>query len=486
MVKVKYILIMCLVLSSCRKGFEELNMNPNVTTDVDPDALFAYAQFRYHTDYLNGVRTDIWGLNNWMQVQASINGIASAGDEYFISGDAINNTWSIMYADVLGNVDEAMRLTKDDPVNVNKYNTYRIYRAYIFHRITDLWDNIPYTEAHNTINAENTPDLSPAYDPQITVYQDLINELRSAVTAFDQSKPDVGSQDWIYRGDVDKWIRFANSLALRLALRISDKAPDIALPVIQQLISENHFIQSNQGSARFPHSGNARNPFYELHNTAQGMYNPSSFLIEQFNSDSDPRIARYAEYSPQSVVFGTFQYVGVPSFLLSSDIDPNTLNTFTTSYIGDYFLDADLPGTTFSYAETCFLLAETSLKGYGGTLTPEVYYDLGVQAHMEQLTIPQADIDTYLNGPGQFNGTLEHIIEQKWKTFVYVDAIELYSEWRRTGYPVLRDAQGQIVDEGRVPVRLAYPATELSLNSANVTAVGHGINDFFTKVWWDE
>ena len=139
-----------------------------------------------------------------------------------------------------------------------------------------------------------------------------------------------------------------------------------------------------------------------------------------------------------------------------------------------------------SYSETCFLLAEAALKGYGGNMTPESYYDLGIQAHMDQLAIPQADIDTYLNGPGQFNGTFEHIIQQKWKTFVYVDAIELYSEWRRTGYPVLRDAQEQLVDVSRVPVRLAYPATELSLNAANVTAVGHGINDFFTKVWWDD
>ena len=480
------LLFLCLASSSCRKGFEELNQNPNVTTTVDPNALFAYAQFRYHTDYLNGVRTEIWGLNNWMQVQASINGTSSAGNEYFMSGDAINNTWSLMYADVLGNIEEAMRLTKDDPINVNKYNTYRIYRAYIYHRLTDLWDNIPYTAAHNTINAENTPDLSPEYDPQSIVYQDLINELRSAVSGFDQSRPDVGAQDWIYHGDVDKWIRFANSLTLRLALRISDKVPTIALPVIQQLTTENRFIQSNQGSARFPHSSNARNPFYELDNTAQGMYNPSTFLVEQFTTDSDPRITRYAEYSPQSVVFGTFQYVGVPSFLLSSDIDPNELNTFTTSYIGDYFLNADIEGVTMSYSETCFLLAEAALKGYGGNMTPESYYDLGIQAHMDQLAIPQADIDTYLNGPGQFNGTFEHIIQQKWKTFVYVDAIELYSEWRRTGYPVLRDAQEQLVDVSRVPVRLAYPATELSLNAANVTAVGHGINDFFTKVWCDD
>lgn len=481
-----FLLLICVSLFSCRKGFEELNMNPNVSTAVDPDALFAYAQNRYHTDYLNGVRTEIWGLNTWMQVQASINGISSAGDEYFISGDALNNTWSLMYADVLGNIEEAIRLTKDDPESVNKLSTYRIYRAYIFHRLTDLWDNIPYSAAHNVINDENQPDFSPSYDTQSVVYQDLISELRSASADFDPSKPNVGAEDWIYRGDVDKWKRFANSLTLRLAMRISDKAPDIALPIIQELTNEDHFIRSNQESARFPHSSNARNPLYELENTAQGMYNPSDFLIDMFLADNDPRIARYAEFAPQSVVFGTFEYVGVPSFLLSSDIDPNALNSFTTSYVGSYFLSPDLPGNTFSYAETCFLLAEAALKGYGGNMIAGAYYDLGVRAHMDQLGIAQSEVDDYLNGPGQFNGTLEHIIQQKWKTFVYTDAIELYSEWRRTGFPVLHNAQDQPIDASRVPVRLAYPAIETSLNGPNVMAVGHGINDFFTKVWWDE
>jgi hypothetical protein len=478
-----FILMLCGLLISCEKGFDELNRNPNVSGDIAADELFANAQFRYHTDYFNGVLTEIWGLNTWMQVQANINGIASADDKYFISGEATDNTWRIMYTDVLGNINEAIRLTEGDPQQLNDHSMYRIYRAYIYHRLTDLWGHIPYSEALNVINSDNTPDFTPAYDTQSSIYLDLLAELKSASNALDENGPTMGGQDWIYAGNVDLWKRFANSLRLRLAMRISSVVPGIAQEEIADLLTEEHFITSNTENAEFPYSGVALNPFFQVDNQSQGQYHPSKFLVDKLLADADPRIEVLIEPSPFSLIFGFNEYVGVESFLLSSSV-PTDLE-FNSSYIGEQMLSQNRPGNILSAAEVQFLLAEVALKGWAVAGSAQSYYEAGVMSHMEQLGIAEEDISTYLSLGGAYTGELEQIIGEKWKTLVYTDAVELYAEWRRTGYPVILDANQQAVTVSAIPVRLPYPQIEINLNAENVYAVGHGVNDFSTPMWWD-
>jgi len=483
-----YIILAGLIItfSSCERNFEETNINPNDSAEVEPQELFSYAQFKYHTDFSHGVNTEIWGLNSWMQVQANLNGISSAGDEYFINSDALNNTWQISYSDVLGNVSEAIRLTNNIPEKANENSIYRIYRAYVFHRLTDLWGNIPYSAAHNTINDQNAPDYTPVYDSQESIYSDLFNELKEAKDALDNSLPSLGNQDIMYHGDVEKWQRFANSLRLRLAIRISGVSPTLSAQIIDDVLTENLLIENNDQGAHFPHSAALRSPFYELDNTGQGMYNPSEFLLNTLDDNNDPRIEKFATFSPQSITFGTFEYVGMPSFIPSANIDPDEYNTFTTSYIGDYFLDANLKGTSLGYPEVCFLLAEAAVNGAATTSSAEAYYNMGVTAHMEDMNINASDISSYLQNEGAFDGSLEKIISEKWKTLVYVDAIELFSEWRRTGYPVLKDANGMETNVSNIPKRLAYPQIEWNLNGENVATQGLIVNDFLSPVWWNQ
>ena len=104
---------------------------------------------------------------------------------------------------------------------------------------------------------------------------------------------------------------------------------------------------------------------------------------------------------------------------------------------------------------------------------------------MEQLGVTEEAIATYLSEGGTFSGELEQIITEKWKTLVFTDAVELFSEWRRSGFPILTDANGQVVSVDEVPKRLPYPDKEISLNAENVFAVGHGVNDVTTPMWWD-
>ena len=183
-------------------------------------------------------------------------------------------------------------------------------------------------------------------------------------------------------------------------------------------------------------------------------------------------------------MFGDTVYTGVPNLVLAADMG-GFQEKWNVSDVGAWFIDDDnyAPGTTLSYAEVCFLKAEAALKGWGGG-DPETQYNNGVRANMNRLGITPTAIDSFLNGAGQYAGTLEQIITQKWLTFVYQDAYEAFAEYRRTGFPVLTNFDGTPVDPATVPQRLPYPLSEVSLNGTNVQAVGHGINEKTTKVWW--
>lgn len=480
-------LLALLSAAGCERGFEELNKNPNIDTTVDPDALFAQSVLKYHTDYFHGVLTEVWAVSTWTQMQASLNGIASADGAYFIGGDALDNTWRVFYSDVLGNASEAMRLTETDDALSNHYHIYRIWRAFVMHRVTDMWGDVPFSEAFNAVNANGDPIFTPAYDSQQSIYHTLLDELAASSAALDENKSAPELHDWLYGGNIDTWRRFANTLRLRMALRMLQADPGRAEQELASLNQEFNFISLNQESARFPHSNSARSPFYELDATGQGMYSPSHFMVELFKAHNDPRLEQLATLAPQTIIFGAPDYVGVPNFMLASEIDPNQWNDFTTSYIAPQFLDVLRPGVTLSVAESRLLEAEAVLRGYlpNHGLSAQQLYEFAVQAHFERLGLTVSQANDYLANAGAFQGTIEQLITEKWKTFVYTDPLEAWAEYRRTGFPILPDENGTPVAADNVPKRFAYPQTELSLNAAAVQAVGEGINDFETPLWWD-
>lgn len=478
-----------MILSSCDKGFEELNINPNQPTLSDPDFLFTESLVKGAGQFGSGIHTEIWTLMVWTMQMADINGIPQAGNEYAYSGTYADEQWREWYSGVLSNLEEIIKLTKGDPFMVNKHALARIWRAYIFHRITDLWGDIPYFQAVKGLDPEEDI-LTPVYDPQKDIYTDLIKELKEAVASIDPSQDNYGSADVLYNGNLDHWKKFGNSLRLRLAIRISDIAPATTQSVLAELRTADNFISSNEEGAHFIfNTGDVRHPFYELEVSGQGMRNPSQFLVDLLEAGNDPRLPFMAEQTPQSVIFGTPDYVGIPNLTLAADMDG--LNSFNTSAVGSWFLEDSitnsmaLKGTILSYAETCFLLAEASQKGWDMGQSAEYFYEAGVRSNMESYGIPDTAIDTYLQNAGKYDHTQEQIITQKWLTFIYRDGYESYAEIRRTGYPALKDRNNNPIDWNSFPNRLAYPPSEVSLNGSNVTAVGEGINETHSRVWWD-
>ena len=476
-------LLMCM---GCDKDFEQLNVDPNQPTTANPDQLFTEVLVVNAGQFGTGVHAEQWSMEVWTQMMADINGI-QAGSAYNFSGSWNDELWTEWYTRVLNPCQQIIRLTEDDPFLVNKTALARIVKAYAFHRLTDLYGDIPYSEALQGYNPDGSPILDPVYDSQQSIYTDLLNEVKEAVASIDLNNPGYESADAMYNGDLNAWRKFGNSLRLRMAMRLTEADPVLAQQHITELLAnESELIGSNQEGAHFQFYAEDAHPMYALHISGQGLRNPSHFLVETLRAQQDPRLPIYADVTPSSTVLNTEPFVGVPNLKTSTELNTLDINSFTTSLVGPHFLDVAVKGTTLSYAEVCFLKAEAAWRGWGGNQSAADYYAEGVRAAMEWVQVPSDSIDTYLNGPGAFDGSLEAIITQKWISLVYRDGYEAFAELRRTGYPLLTDENNNPIDMFSFPRRLAYPPSEWTVNGASVSATGLSINDMSTPVWWDQ
>ena len=464
--------------TSCGK-FEDLNTNPNEPTVTNPDFLFTESIISGTGRFSTGVHTEIWTLMRWQMMMADSSGVPSLDAAYNFSGAWNDELWTELYTRGLAPCNEIIRLTEGDPFLINKHSVARIWRAYLFHRLTDLYGDIPYSEALLGAEPNGEAILTPGYDRQEDIYSDLLNELSEAVAALESGGETFGAADIFYSGDVDAWRRFGNSLRLRLALRISNKKPELAEPVVRELMTQADLISNNNQGALFRPIAGIWHPFFELDNTGQGMYNPSQFLVDHLKATNDPRIGKLAEPTLESTLFGNPDWTGIPNLQTSSEL--SGFNSLNTSGVGNYFLDGARPGVTLGYAEVCFLQAEAAWRGWGDGQPASAYYEAGVRAHCEYLGVPDSSIVDFLAGPGAYDGTLENIITQKWLTFVYRDGYEGFAELRRTGFPALKEVNGTPLDLSTVPQRLLYPPSEINLNSANVPPTDVGL-----PVWWAE
>ena len=474
-----------LTFSGCENGFDELQQDPTKPATVNPEFLFTESLVRGMSDDIIGIRTEIWTLMVWNQQVADIRGVQTANDFYTYGAAAGDEVWGRWFTGSLINLREMMRLVENDPGSINKYSIARIWKAYMFHRITDLWGDVPYFQALEA-NSDNS-DLSPAYDSQQAIYTDLLKELEEAVEAMNPDLESLGLADPLFGGDLDLWARFANSLRLRLAIRISAADPSLARQHGEAVLASGQLIEDESHSVRFPHDVVRAPSIFALFNTLVDdnpvvHYYPSQTFINLLETNQDPRLDVFSDPTDESVIFGNDDFVGVPNLTLGVDLQ--NYNGFNTSGIDDFFSQAPIEGNTMSYSEVCFLRAEAGLLGWAGSGGAQTQYEEGVRANMAYYNVADTSIANYLAGAGAYQGTLEQIITEKWITFQYRDGFEPFAELRRTGFPILRNADETPIAAGSFPQRLPYPESELLYNTANVNAVGVGINDLTTKMWW--
>ena len=486
-----------LLAPACTDRFEEINTDPTKAANATPDQLFARA-LKYGSLYDNDFQVgEHLHANMWVQFFA--NAKPEFNTDRYESNDTWASTfWASFYAGFGMDLQQAIRLLQPDPTQGNRLSQARIWRAFLFQRITDYWGDVPYTEAFAGAGA----NVQPAYDRQEDIYRDLLRELTAAEAALDDTQAEsFGPADLLYANpraanpapdavtSNRRWRHLANSLRLRLAMRLSAGAPALAEQQVRAALAAG-VMSSTAESAVMRNTGEGiritQNPLAVVLLFKDSRV--SATLVSYLRRLHDPRLTVYV--APVSDANPSL--AGLPNGLSATELTLPQYNPSNFSLAGARFSNTAHDQNLLTYAEVCFLRAEACLRGWDATGTAEQWYTTGVREALQQAGInaPAAQ-DEYLRQPGvQFEPgrALELIITQKWLSLFGHNGFEAYAEYRRTGFPVLQPISNPGETTGRVPLRLRYPLSERLFNSASyLQAVSHQGPDLLTTpVWWDK
>lgn len=495
-------LLALLTSQSCTKNFDTLNIDPNASTTPSPALIFTKAQYDGTADMANL-------LLGTMQYTTSFNDVAGFGSKYILAqAQASAGVFSTAYSNEINELVEVLKAVGDKPDQVNLKAEARIWRVYCFSRLTDLYGDIPYSQA---AQGYNQSIYKPVYDAQKDIYADLLKELDQAATSLDPAKATFGSADLIYGGNTAKWKKFAYSLMLRCAMRMTKvdiaqaqswATKAIAGGVIMDDadIAKVAYVGSGQNININPLALNLWNSDYIAvngnTNTEGGKY--QDVFISYLKANKDPRLGVVSIVYNAGVADTTSAIQkGMPAtfnakpadFVTYSEPNPKTVLLFSS------------PRLVYTAAESYFLLAEASLRGWYSAASTESLYQNGVTAAFRQWaiiagaagTISTAQINSYLNAHA-FNtaGTTDQKLEQIYTQFwvgLFPDAQETYANYRRTGYPALtpNNYPGNATG-GKIFRRMLYPISEQNLNpeSYRAAVARQGPDEFLTRMWWDK
>ena len=465
-------------VAGCTDDFTDINTNPNAPTDVGGQYLLPAGIVDAVSDLL-GTGWDRGTASVWVQHYARLQ--YGDVDRYEISGSFSDSWWSGLYTGALVDFDGMVQKASATG-NVNQQAVGIIMRSWMFHNMVDMWGDIPYSQALGGLASGN---ITPAYDDASSIYSGLLSELTGASTMIaptgslfgDAFRGTVGNPDLIHGGDMEKWRLFANSLRLRMAMRIgsaSDASSAIAAGVIQSAAEETKLnwlgVAPNE------------NPMAQAFIERPGDYRISKTMIDNLVAYNDPRLSVYADAS-----LANGDYVGMPNGVN----DSHGIEFEEVSRIGTWFLQRGTPTWIISYAEVALLQAEAAARGFAGG-DAQSLYEAGIRASMQTYGISSADIDAYIASPmvafaADTNTRLDQIAMQMW-FLLYDQGPEAWAYQRRTGVPVLI-AGPDNVNNDRVPVRLPYPLSEHSVNNTNLQAAnsaqGLSSEPWNVRLFWD-
>jgi len=508
------LLVLGTALSSCDKGFEEINTDPINILNTTPDKLLAPALV--NTLSANMSRNRSFN-NELMQVTVSL----SDGDgtvfryEYRRTwSDYLWNSWYVQ----LNNFKDIYTLAKQpETLNTSYQGISLICQAWVASMLTDSYGDVPFKEAAEGKNGK----LEPVFDRQKDIYLDLFNKLEEANTLLGKGQEIVALGDPVYKGDVSKWRKFGNSLYLRLLLRVSGK-PEVASATIAKIkeivetkTSDYPVISSNAESAVLKWSGQGGsgpyvNPYYNGVR-AQDFRAPAicKFFIDHLRDWQDPRIdiSTYGNGGVNRLGInpGSTGFSGVPSgYVIGANL--NKLSYFYSydQLISDVaagnksLQQSAATGIIMNYSELQFILAEAAVKGWISG-SAEGYYNKGIATAINYwVTAFSADpstaafikyvTDADINWDNALStdGKMEQIHLQKYYALFLVDMQQWY-EYRRTGHPILPKGGG-LRNSGVMPARMTYPVYVQSANPTNykLAVSSQGADEIFTNVWWQK
>jgi len=477
MKKIKNTIIIILLAGmtiSCTQGFEELNENPNLITEVSPGTLLN--PIIYGIASQNALQSvDV--TFNLMQVSLPFPSITGGLHRYDVSNNIGNTAWNNSYK-WLNNIKE-MRMASAKAGDVNYEAVALTLNALVYANLTDLFGPVPMTEA---VRGEDGI-LYPKYDKQEFIYETLLADLERANSLYDTSRAMIYAEDILFQNKVASWKKFTNSLQMRLLLRISNRSETKAFEKLTYMIEHPEiypvFTTTAEG-AILKVTGVSPNmsPWGRPQDFNLNI-KMASFFIDNLNTLEDPRRAVIATGATALVTNAPIGFKGITSGYAGADSQfkynaSTLLNTQAQNPMQIFIM---------TYAEVEFIKAEMAQRGYVADAAG--HYIKGVKSAIEQVkaVVPATYFDNVL---AQYDGTLERIMLQKYYALYFTD-YQQWFEYRRTGLPVLPTTTAML-NNGIMPSRFTYPDNQQIKNTANYQEAiqmigGDNIN---SKVWWDK
>jgi hypothetical protein len=384
--------------------------------------------------------------------------------------DVNGNTFVRMYVTVIRDCEEARTAVMNGPesaaAKAASVAAIEVMEVMAYQYLVDLFGDVPYSEALSETNV-------PKYDAGSAIYADLLARLDAATADLSGSNT-FGSSDIIYGGDAAAWKKAANSLMLRMAVRMIGYDAAAAKSWGEKAIAGGVFMSSADDmrlyySSAPPHT----HPMWEtLVQSGRTDYVAPATLGDVLNGLADPRRAGFFKN-----LGGSDSVTGAPHGF--------QVNYYDYSQPGTALEDPTWSHAAISYVEVEFLMAHAAVAGWTGAGDAATHYEAGVRASIDEWGGSSADADAYMMHPlVAFSSTTAatQIGVQKWIA-MYSNAFEAYAAVRMYDLPMQTAALAGTV----TPNRYSYPLDEYSLNTTNVqaSAANYGGDDTFAKVFWD-
>lgn len=479
--KIKHIVVLiCISIfyGSCESvDFGDTNDDPNGPTDAITSQLLTGAEASIPEDIITSTKGILF-MQHLTEGQYP-------GDSRYTS---LTASYDDFYTGPIQNLNEIIRINSDEELKVdaaiygdnnNQIAVAKLLRAYYLQYLTDRWGALPWTEAFQGISFPK-----PTFNTQEELYIIMFTEVDEALALINVGNSGP-SGDVILGGDMNRWIMFANTLKMVMALRISDVKPALAKTKFEETVASGKLIRSNDDNILYTYGTDdvSDSPWADRYKTREDFI-LSVTLVEALRTNIDPRLFKYAEPARDSissrVLFPSGMdslYVGAQNGRVNGDV-PNY--SFPPAAI---IYEPDSPSPIFTSAQVKFSLAEAALKGWNvGSGTTASLFKEGIEDSMEYWGVSTDDIDAYT--AAHTSATIADIAYEKWVA-LYLNGPELWAEWRRLDLPILTPSENAAV--ATIPVRDAYDSSVEDNNKANYDAINaiQGPDTRYTKLWWD-
>jgi len=532
-INISLVTAVLLLAAGCTKKFDEINTDPTKASaaNFDPNLLLPTGELGY-LGATTGYNGPILFQSMWSQIFASaiFPGYYSGGDKYVVGGSFLSyqgRTWDAGYQ-AAGYFREIQNLTKGKAALSNLSGAAVIGEVLNIEAITDTYGDVPYSQGLQA----KSGITQPVYDKQQDVYTAMLAKLDSVLPTLDVAKAKPTNDILPYKGDIAQWKKFGYSLMLRMAMRLTKADAATA---------QKYAVKAYTGGVFASNADNA----YIVYNNANGYSNANSaalttgedysevkwgkVLIDYLKTTADPRLSVIAEVPQAGTANAAKQNLagnntaalqqGMPNGYDQNGGATNISNApgypgatgtgADANATGGYsrpttalYLSLSEPAFILTYAQTEFLLAEAAVRGWAVGASAAVHYANGLSAAIQtygQLNAVGAISAGTANAYAAANpldvsstaNSLKQINTQYWiLAGTIFDFSEAWSNWRRSGYPVLTAVNytGNFTN-GTIPRRQSYPTGESSSNPANYKTAAAAITggDLYSgRVWWDK